>query len=189
MNDNTSRKLYLILSILIGIYLIFSFLPPIFLKLGYTNAGNIGYEVYHLFCHQKPERSLYLFGEKSFYNISELSFENEVHYNGYVGDEVYGYKVAICTRDIALYGSFFLVSLFLSIVNKRVKIKNLYLFILILPIFLDIGIQMIFEYTSLKNTYQFYIDNIEKRIVTGTLAGVGVALVLWNSLTDNIKKS
>lgn len=191
------------LSIIIFVYVLFSFLAPILSSIGYVNISNRIYQVYELFCHQRVERSLFLFGDKSFYTVAELKEISylpkdstsgqypEYYGHDFNGNEVIGYKVAICIRDVALYLSFGLTLLLISFQSK-VKVKWQYVFILVAPIFIDVGTQMVFEKMRLGGEFLNFINNVDKRIITGFFAGIGCALglgnIIGNSLTNGIKK-
>jgi hypothetical protein len=58
--------------IVYGLWVFAPFLAPIFMQLGWTGAGKAIYFIYSFFCHQLPERSYFLFGEKSMYSLSEI---------------------------------------------------------------------------------------------------------------------
>lgn len=197
-----SKQLF-VLSILVFVYVGVAFLAPILLKNGYVNIATPIYEVYEKFCHQRVERSIFLFGEKTFYTVRDLKEDDyipdssesdlypEYYGHGFNGNDDIGFKVAICIRDVAMYLSFAFVLLFLSITGVRMFSWNI-VWILIFPIFLDIGIQMIIEKLRLGGIYLDYINSILKRIITGGLAGIGSAFALSNivikSLTNDSKK-
>lgn len=204
MRNVIKSKPLLFLSILVFVYVGIAFLAPILLKNGYSNIATPIYEVYERFCHQRVERSLFLFGTDSFYTVqdlkeieylpesSELDSYPEYFGHEFNGNDEIGFKVAICIRDVALYLSFAVVLLFLSI--KGTKVYPWWLVIgLITPIFLDVGIQAVFETLRLQGEYLNFINNLSKRVITGLLAGIGVGLGLSNivakSLTNDTKKS
>lgn len=190
MNKITDRKLLLLLSILVGLYSLFSFLPPILMKSGYSELANKGYQFYEKFCHQRVERSLFLFGEKSFYSVRKLkedeyikieSISNEYpeyYGHGFNGSKDLGYKVAICIRDIALYSTFAISLIFFSLRKREVKISNLIAYLLIATMIIDIAIQIPLGILHAQGFGLLFIDNIPKRIVTGILAGFGLAVLI-----------
>jgi uncharacterized membrane protein len=203
MRNVIKSKPLLILSVLVFIYVGIAFLAPVLLKNGYSGMATTIYEVYERFCHQRVERSIFIFGESSFYRVQDLKEDGFIPSNSesdsypeyfghdYNGDENVGYKVAICIRDVALYLSFAIVLLVLSV--KGTKVYPWWLVIgLIAPIFLDVGIQAIFETLRLQGGYLSFINNLSKRVITGLLAGIGVGLGLSNliakSLTNDSKK-
>ena len=58
--------------IIYGLWVFTPWLAPIFMKLGWTSAGDAVYFIYSFFCHQLPERSFFLFGEKQMYSLAEI---------------------------------------------------------------------------------------------------------------------
>jgi uncharacterized membrane protein len=186
---NSQSKLLFYLGIVILAYVGLAFLAPFALKNGLTNISNPIYSTYERFCHQRVERSLFIFGEKSFYTVLELKEKqylpqtnSEGEYLEYFGhdfngNEDVGYKVAICIRDVGLYLAFGIALVILSFM-KKVTFLNKYEYLLILPIFIDVGIQIVIEMNRLDGPFLLYENNIEKRIITGILAGIGCALLL-----------
>jgi len=69
--------------LLYGLWVFIPYLAPVFMKLGWDNAGKAVYFIYSFFCHQLPERAANLFG----------------------------YQVAWCWRNTALYTSMFVVGM------------------------------------------------------------------------------
>ena len=199
MNMNISSKLLFLFSVLILIYVGIAFSAPFILKKGNYILGNGIYEVYERFCHQRVERSLFLFGRQSFYSVQELKEEafispisktnTYLEYFGhkYNGNETVGYKVAICIRDIALYTTLGFVGLFISLspLGKR-RFSMALVVILTAPIFIDVFIQMIIKFIKLDPIPYFFLDNVPKRIFTGILAGIGVVMGLNNLLGNSL---
>jgi len=135
-----------VFNILIGLYFAGAILAPICLKLGWTGLGNGLYAFYDISCHQYPFRSWFLFGEKAAYPLTEptsvVKMAQITHFNG---DPVTGYKMALCQRDIALYGVMVVSGLGYALLRKRKPVRPLplwqYFVFGILPIALDGGIQ------------------------------------------------
>ena len=59
-----SRHWVLLVSILIGFYVLSPFLAPALMQIGLTIPGKVIYWIYSYLCHQLPERSYFLFGPK-----------------------------------------------------------------------------------------------------------------------------
>ena len=55
-----------------GAWVLTPFLAPILMKAGATQLADALYGVYHFFCHQLPQRSLFLFGDKPMYSLAEI---------------------------------------------------------------------------------------------------------------------
>src|SRR3989304_3635349 len=83
-------------------YLFLPFLAPILLKLGYSSTANFIYSVYSFLCHQRAERSMFLFGEKVSYSVDdlkEIGIDNFLESRSFRGNDDIGFKVAFCFRD------------------------------------------------------------------------------------------
>lgn len=194
----------LLVLVLMWLYIGVAFLAPVLMNLGYTDIGNGIYEFYENFCHQRVERSLFLFGESSFYTIEELNEDGfipdestspnlwpEYFGHDYNGNEDVGYKVAICIRDIALYGMLAIISTIMLILDMYgVNIPKIPIWIylvLILPMVLD-GTFQVFAENFLRDSIPLeYINSISKRIVTGALFGSGMAIVLFRPILDSVE--
>ncbi len=94
-----------------GMYVGIPFLAPILMQLGLTTPANAIYGVYSVFCHQLPDHSFFLFGhdhaplELVLVQGGMAEGLNLLVMRRFVGNEWLGYKVALCQRDVAIYGS------------------------------------------------------------------------------------
>jgi len=148
------RKHYLaIINILLAFYVGLPILAPILMKTGQVNVANRIYQLYRPLCHQLAYRSFFLFGEQAYYplEIAEIdgvkSFEQVTGLeagdmeaaSAFVGNDQLGYKIALCQRDIAIYGSLLLFGLVFALSGR--KIKNLpwlaWLLLALVPMGLD----------------------------------------------------
>lgn len=90
----------------------------------------------------------------------------------FVGSPTMGYKIALCERDIAIYGAILIGGLLFSLVRRRLRPVPLllYLFLGIGPIALDGGSQLLatppLAFWPVRETYPFF------RVVTGALFGL-----------------
>ena len=57
---------------LVALYLLLPFLAPVLANAGLTTPASLLYSTYSATCHQLPERSYFLFGERPFYSLSAL---------------------------------------------------------------------------------------------------------------------
>jgi len=144
-------------NLLVFVYLGLSFLAPILMKIGAVAPANIIYRGYSLVCHQLSYRSLFLFGEQAFYPRAEAGVRGLMTFNqatglneesdpsalfaarNFMGNEIVGYKVALCQRDIAIYGGILLFGLLFGITNRRIPGIRWYVWIIvgILPVAFD----------------------------------------------------
>ena len=128
------------------------------MKAGLNRPASWIYTIYSPMCHQLAFRSWFLFGEQAAYprelaGTSLTSFQEATGLNesefftarNYLGNETVGYKVAICERDVAIYGGIFMAGLFFGMVRTRLKPLPVWAWLLIgiVPIALDGGTQLL----------------------------------------------
>lgn len=154
-----SRHYLSIFNLFVALYLGIPFLAPFLMKVGATGPATVIYRAYSVVCHQLAFRSWFLFGEQPVYPRelagvkSLITFEQATGLSGadlisaraFEGNEILGYKVALCERDVAIYGGILLFGLLFGIVRRRVKSLHwaLWLILGIIPIAFDGGSQLI----------------------------------------------
>jgi uncharacterized membrane protein len=115
-----------LLNIIVLVYLALPVLAPVFMKVGLETPARIIYRGYGFVCHQLAFRSFFLFGEQPVYprtaagmagllslkqatGLDEASTGDALlAASRFVGNDVVGYKIALCERDMAIYGSILL---------------------------------------------------------------------------------
>jgi len=154
-----TRHYMLIINSLLFLYVFVPFLAPVFMKLGWENAGNAIYLIYKPLCHQFAFRSWFLFGQQPVYPLElahlgyPITYEditnhdpfNPLEARNYTGNPNIGYKVALCERDIALWGSLLITGLVFSATGRKMKRIPILLWLLlgVFPILLDGGSQFL----------------------------------------------
>jgi uncharacterized membrane protein len=188
-----SRHYMLLFNSLVAIYLGLAFLAPVLMKAKLDLPATVLYKAYSLVCHQLAFRSFYLFGEQIYYpraaagvpvvftfsQATGLSEGNDAQdlYNArnFVGNEQVGYKVALCERDVAIYGGILLFGLLFSITGMRLPPLPWYLWVVIgiIPICLD-GFSQLFSQPPLS--FLPYRESTPTlRVLTGFLFGFTTA--------------
>lgn len=119
------------------------------MQLGFTGPARIIYSIYSYACHQLPDHSYFLFGQTLTPLMGQLEAGGMATgldlfgQRAFLGGESLGFKVAICQRDVAIYGTVLLAGLLFNIVRHRLQPLNWRLFVLFLvPIALDGGTQL-----------------------------------------------
>lgn len=145
-------------NLLLFLYVGVSFAAPILMKVGIRAPAGWIYKAYSIVCHQLGFRSWYLFGEQPAYprqaaGLPVASFsqatgldENDLRAaRAFVGNERTGYKVALCQRDVAIYGSMLLGGLLYGILRRRLRPLPIWLWLIfgVGPIALDGGSQIL----------------------------------------------
>lgn len=189
--------------IVYGIWVFTPFLAPVFMHVGWIGVGKAIYFIYSFFCHQLPERSYFLFGEKSMYSLAEVQAvwqktADLMILRKFIGTETMGWKVAWSDRMISFYTSIWLFAVLWFPLRRTIKSLPWWGFILLLlPIVMDgtthaisdlSGIGLGFRDTNmwlatLTNNIlptDFYAGdalgsfNFIARFITGLLAGLGI---------------
>jgi len=116
-----SRHYMVLLNGFTFLYLFFALLAPSFMKIGWERPAKIIYKIYSPLCHQLAFRSFFLFGEQPYYPRELAGVEGVITYGqatglnendvqaarNFLGNESLGYKMALCQRDMAIYGAIF----------------------------------------------------------------------------------
>jgi uncharacterized membrane protein len=175
-----------ILNILFLVYVGLPFLAPMLMEVGAELPARVIYTIYRPACHQLPERSFFLFGESPVYSRAELPANGVADSNNvfvrrnYIGDESHGYKVAICERDVAIYGSMFLMGLLFALMRGHLpRLKAKWLLLFALPMILDGGTQLI----GLRSS------SWQLRLITGGLFGVGLIWFAYPYIEESMRES
>jgi uncharacterized membrane protein len=175
-----------VLNMLFLLYVGLPFLAPALMEVGAETPAKVIYTIYRPACHQLPERSFFLFGESPVYNREELptngiaNSENVFVRRNYIGDPEHGYKVAICERDVAIYGSMFLMGLLFALMRGHLpRLKAKWLLVFALPMILDGSTQLVGLRSS---TWQL-------RLITGAFFGVGLIWFAYPYIEESIKQS
>lgn len=101
------------------------FLAPALMHAGQERAGRFLYVLYAPTCHQLPERSFFLFGEKPVYSWDELAAAgmepagSPYQRRQFLGTPEIGYKLAVCQRDVVIYLGLVLFGVIYSLGPRR----------------------------------------------------------------------
>lgn len=124
-------------------------LAPVFMKAGWEPAGRAIYAFYTLLCHQLPQRSYFLFGERPMYELDEIQVvwqntNNPLILRQFTGNPEMGWKVAWSDRMVSLYTGILLWAALLGPWRRRLPRLPLWgLALMTLPILLDGGTHMV----------------------------------------------
>lgn len=183
-----SRHYLALINIVLALYVFLPVLAPVMLKLGQVKPANTIYGLYRPLCHQLAYRSFFLFGEQVHYpldvpaNSGWLSYP-EVSGNPsqdmqlaseFVGNERAGYKIALCQRDVAIYGSLLLFGIVFALTGRKFKPLLWWLWILLAigPMGLDGVWQLV---SSLQLPFMNWLPVHEStpflRVLTGAAFG------------------
>lgn len=155
-------------------YVLLPFAAPVLLHAGFEAQARVLYTLYSFLCHQLPTHSYFLFGPTptpseaalvaaGMPNTPDLWVQRR-----FVGNELVGYKVALCERDVAIYGSVLISGLIFAVIRKRVRpLRFKYFLLAMIPMAIDGGTQL----------FGWRESNWWLRTLTGAL--FGAAAVFW----------
>lgn len=193
-----SRHYLAVFNIFIVVYLGLAFLAPVLQKIGAKGPANVIYKGYGFLCHQLAYRSWFLFGEQPAYPTASAGMKGWHTYEeltglspdtstglwdarDFIGNEIMGYKVALCERDVAIYSAMLLFGLLFAVLRKvspNFKPIPWYLWILfgMVPIGLDGGSQLLSQFFPQVNDLIPYRESTPfLRSFTGALFGLTTA--------------
>lgn len=200
--DHVGRYWFGWFSVIYGLFVGLPFLAPVLMQIGVELPGKIIYAIYSFVCHQLPERSFFLFGQKSMYSLAEIQYFwkqtiDPAILRQFIGYPTVGWKVAWSDRMFSLYSSILLFAWLWWPLRMRIRPLRLYGFILLaLPMVIDgvshtisdfAGLNLGFRCTNTwlvnltQNAYPgwfYYGDafgsfNSWMRLISGALFGLG----------------
>ncbi len=201
----------LLINLALFIYVGLPFLAPILFQSGLTGPSKVIYKIYSPLCHQLAFRSFFLYGEQPYYPRELAGVDHVVDYEvffgsrnipdidqarAFIGNEEIGfgvgnagYKVALCERDIAIYGSLLLFGL-IFVVNKR-KIQPVPWYIWIAVGLLPIALDGVSQLPGMMTWLPDWVINREStpalRVLTGFLFGFFTAWYLFPMIEESMR--
>lgn len=182
-----------VVNLLFIIYLGLPTLAPVLMKVGATAPASVIYTAYSPLCHQLGFRSFFLFGEQTYYPRAAAGIQGVITFGqatgidendllaarAFRGTPQLGYKIAICERDVAIYGAIILFGLLFALTRRKIPPLHwaLWLIIAIGPIGLD-GFSQLFSQLPIAFITNFlpYRESTPfLRVLTGFLFGFGTA--------------
>jgi uncharacterized membrane protein len=188
-----SRHYMFVINFFVLVYVGLPFLAPVLMKTGVESPARLIYRGYGLVCHQLAYRSFFLFGEQIIYPREAAEVEGFVTFGSstgigesnsvgeifaarnFVGDDVVGYKVALCQRDVAIYFGILAFGILFVLSGRRIPALPWYLWVLIgmVPIGLD-GLSQLLSQPPF--TFWDYRESTPYlRVLTGFLFGFTTA--------------
>lgn len=223
-----SKHWLAVVNSIVFLYVALPFLAPVLLQAGINGPARALYTIYSPMCHQMAQRSFFLFGEQPVYpreiagtdytpieaytgNLSE--FENVSNDNwpaffaaarAFKGNEQMGYKVALCERDIGIYGFVLVGGLLYGMLRNRFNIRPLPLALFIIigigPIAIDGFSQLISYWISpgggseaggllggLQNLLPLRESSPTMRALTGALFGLMLVWLTFPRIDEGMK--
>ena len=208
-----SRHYLAVINVFMLLYFGLPILAPTLMKAGATLPANVLYTIYKPLCHQFGFRSFFLFGEQPYYPLAEAglsgvkTFEQVTGFEDldnpaafsrfqarqFTGNETVGYKMALCERDMAIYGSIFLFGIVYAATGRRIKPLHWVLWLLIGmgPIGLD-GFSQLFSqmnWTWLSSIVPYRESTPLLRVLTGGLFGLTTAWFSYPYMEESMAET
>lgn len=167
------------------VYVGLPILAPVLMHWGLTWPAQLIYRLYSFFCHQLPDHSYFLFGPtltplQPSLQAAGMQAGSLLVERTFIGNAEIGYKVAICERDIAIYGAILLAGLLYSLLRNRIQPISIKWYLLFLvPIGLDGGLQLVGLHES----------NWWLRSITGILFGAGSVWLAYPFLQSGMDEA
>jgi uncharacterized membrane protein len=213
-NNDTDRlsywfsKHYLaVFNLFLLLYVGIPFLAPIFRKAGWNDPAEVVYKIYSPLCHQWAFRSFFLFGEQPYYphaaakvpgvltfeqvsGITDLNDPGRLQARRYEGTPLLGYKVALCERDVAIWGAMALFGIFYALTGRKLPKMPWMIWIIIgmIPIGLDGFSQLISQIpNSFIQTFLPYRESTPfLRTLTGFMFGFLTAWFMFPLIEETM---
>jgi len=202
---------------LLNLFMLFYFglpiLAPVLMKAGAPLPASLIYTIYKPLCHQFGFRSFYLFGEQSYYPLEEAhipgvkTFQqatgirdlhsatgvSRLEARQFIGNQTVGYKMALCERDMAIYGAIFLFGIVYALTGRRIKPIHWIFWILIgmIPIGLD-GFSQLFsqmQWSWLSSILPYRESTPFWRVLTGGLFGLATAWFAYPYIEESMSET
>ena len=199
-----------------GIYTGLPFLAPVFMRIGWVNAGNAIYFIYSFLCHQMSQRSFFLFGPKLTYSLAEIkatgqNTSNFLTLRHFIGNAAMGWKVAWSDRMVSMFTSLWLFGLLWWPLRERLpKLPVWGLVLFLLPMAVDGGTHLLSDFAGIGLSFRdtnlwltilshgvfrpdFYAGdawgsfNSILRLLTGILFGLGFVWFAFPYINDSIQ--
>lgn len=208
-----SKHYLALVNLILFIYVGLPFAAPVLMKAQAPGVARIIYKVYSPLCHQFAFRSFFLFGEQPYYPLKEAGLANVQSYEAisgstdvanpysvsrltarqYTGNETVGFKVALCERDVAIYGAMLLFGLVYAATQRKMPALHWLAWILLAlgPIGLD-GVSQIvsqFNFPWLAQILPYRESTPFLRVLTGGLFGFGTAWFAFPNIEESMKET
>ena len=202
-----SRNYIWLINLLFLVYVGMPFVAPVLLESKQALPASIIYTAYSPLCHQLGFRSFFLFGEQAYYPREAAGIPGVVTFQQatgiaeddllaarqYRGQPGVGYKVALCERDVAIYGAMLAFGVLFAVSGKKIRPLPWVFWVLIgiLPIALD-GFSQLFSQLNLPALAQAlpYRESTPfLRVLTGALFGFTTAWFGIPYIEDSMRET
>jgi uncharacterized membrane protein len=208
-----ARHYLALLNLIIFLYVGLPFFAPVLERAQAPALARVIYRMYSPLCHQFGFRSFFLFGGQFYYPLEEAGLDGVMTFEQvsglpdlanpysvsrlaarqYIGNEAVGYKVALCERDVAIYGAMLLFGLIYAATGRRLRSLHWMAWVLIglAPIAVD-GTSQIISQLNLPWLAQLlpYRESTPfMRVLTGALFGFATAWFAFPNIEESMRET
>jgi len=202
-----SKHYLAIFNLFLILYIGIPFLAPIFKKAGWNTPAEVIYKIYRPLCHQWAFRSFFLFGEQAYYphsaakipgvltfeqvsGITDLTDPNRLQARVFEGNLLLGYKVALCERDVSIWGAMTLFGVVYALTGRKLPKLHWLIWVLVGlgPIGLD-GFSQLFSQipsTFIQSILPYRESTPLLRALTGFLFGLTTAWFMFPLIEESM---
>lgn len=168
-----------------ALYFLLPLAAPLLMAMGWLTPARVIYGLYSFTCHQLPDHSYFLFGPNPVPLIPDLEANGMregldlLQRRQFIGNPAFGFKTAICQRDLAIYGAVLAAGLLYALVRRRVRQLPLWLFLVFL---IPIGVDGLTQLVGLRES------NWELRTLTGALFGAASVWFAYPYVDDAMQE-
>ncbi|MCX6036229.1 MAG: DUF2085 domain-containing protein, partial [Chloroflexi bacterium] len=202
-----SKHYLAIFNLFLILYIGTPFLAPIFKKAGWNAPAEVIYKIYSPLCHQWAFRSFFLFSEQAYYphaaakipgvltfeqvsGITDLTDPSRLQARLFEGNALLGYKVALCERDVAIWGSMALFGVVYALTGRKIPKLHWLIWVLVGlgPIGLD-GFSQLFSQipsTFIQSILPYRETTPLLRVLTGFLFGLTTAWFMFPLIEESM---
>ncbi len=207
-----SRQYMAVISAVLILYIGLPFLAPVLAKNGAVGPANVIYKIYSPLCHQLPYRSWFLYGFQPYYPRELAGIQGVATYEEVIGTDEYnvgqarkftgigeqgygaepvGYKVALCQRDVAIYGSMTLFAILFMVTGRKIKPLPWYLWFIfgLIPIGID-GVSQLPSLIGRMPDWMLIRESTPiLRTLTGGLFGLTTSWYLFPMIEESMRET
>ena len=202
-----SKHYLAIFNLFLILYIGIPFLAPIFKEAGWNTPAEMIYKIYRPLCHQWAFRSFFLFGEQAYYphaaakipgvltfeqvsGITDLTDRSRLQARVFEGNSLLGYKIAMCERDVAIWGAMALFGVVYAFTGRKLPKLHWLIWVLVGlgPIGLD-GFSQLFSQipsTFIQSILPYRESTPLLRTLTGFLFGLTTAWFMFPLIEESM---
>ncbi len=202
-----SKHYLAIFNMFLILYMGLPFLAPIFKKAGWNVPAEVIYKTYRPLCHQWAFRSFFLFGDQAYYphaaakipgvltfeqvsGITDLTDPSRLQARLFEGNALLGYKVALCERDVAIWGAMALFGVVYALSGRKLPKMHWLIWVLVGlgPIGLDGFSQLFSQIPSpfIQSILPYRESTPFLRVLTGFLFGITTAWFMFPLIEESM---